>query len=193
MELVDVIDSKSIGPKPCRFESDHEHQKGLYEPNWFFFYKERANMKVIFLDFNGVLDTYENMDEINIDNLRRLKYIVDETDAKVVISSSLKNSYYYTGHFSKHLQNIMKEIENIGIEIIGITPYAKEREEEIKIYLKEHPEIEAYCILDDDYEMEELREHLVKLPPQMQIGQVGLEDIHTDMAIKILTKTSKKK
>lgn len=54
-------------------------------------------MNVIFLDFNGVLDTYENMDEINKENLQRLKHITEETNAKVVISSSLKNSYYYTG------------------------------------------------------------------------------------------------
>ena len=45
-------------------------------------------MNVIFLDFNGVLDTYENMDEINEGNLQRLKHIVDETNAKIVISSS---------------------------------------------------------------------------------------------------------
>lgn len=45
-------------------------------------------MNVIFLDFNGVLDTYENMDEINKENLQRLKHIIEETNAKVVISSS---------------------------------------------------------------------------------------------------------
>ncbi len=61
------------------------------------------NMNVIFLNFNGVLDTYENMDEINRGNLQRLKHIVDETNAKVVISSFLKNSYYYTGYFSQYL------------------------------------------------------------------------------------------
>jgi len=149
-------------------------------------------MKVIFLDFNGVLDTYDNIDQINKDNLLRLKHIVDETQANIVISSSLKNSYYYTGHFSRHLQNIIQEIKNIGIKIIGITPYIGDREEEIKLYLKEHPEIEAYCILDDDYEMEELKDNLVKLPPQMQIGQVGLDDLHASMAIKILNRTNKK-
>lgn len=149
-------------------------------------------MKVIFLDFNGVLDTYENMDVINEDNLRRLKHIVDVTQAKIVISSSLKNSYFYTGHFSKFLQNIIYEIENSGIEIIGITPYLGNREAEIKLYLEMHPEINSYCIIDDDYEMEDLNENLVKLPSQMQIGQTGLEDIHVDMAVKILCRNHKK-
>ncbi len=145
-------------------------------------------MKVIFLDFNGVLDTYENMDEINRDNLMRLKCIVDKTNAKIVISSSLKNSYYITGRFSKRLQNIIKEIESVGIEVIGITPYLKTREEEIKSYLSYHPEIEAFCILDDDFEMESLKDNLVKLPSQMQIDQSGLEDEHIHMAIRILLK-----
>lgn len=145
-------------------------------------------MKVIFLDFNGVLDTYENMDEINEDNLRRLKHIVDITDSKVVISSSLKNSYYYTGYFTNHMKYIMNEIKHIGIEIIGITPKAENREEEIKLYLKKHPEVEAFCILDDDYEMESLKENLVKLPSQNTIGQMGLNDTYMKQAIKILSK-----
>jgi len=146
-------------------------------------------MKVVFLDFNGVLDTCENMDQIDKENLERLKYIVDKTGAKIVISSSLKNSYYFTGHFSKHLQKIIQEIESVGIEIIGITPYVGDREKEIELYLAGHPEIDTYCILDDDYEMEALKENLVKLPPQMQIGQDGLNDEHVDLAIKILNKS----
>jgi len=145
-------------------------------------------MNIIFLDFNGVLDTYENIDEINIDNLKRLKYIVDETESKVVISSSLKNSYYYTGHYSVFLQKIVNEIENIGIEVIDITPKANTREEEIKLYLNLHPEVSNYCILDDDYEMESLKENLVKLPLQGK-GSEGLNDIHMNKAIKILKRT----
>lgn len=46
-------------------------------------------MKVIFLDFNGVLDTYYSLDEIDKDNLLRLKKIVSDTGASIVISSSI--------------------------------------------------------------------------------------------------------
>lgn len=143
-------------------------------------------MKVIFLDFNGVLDTYDNMDEINPQNLNRLKHIVDECNAKVVISSSLKNSYYKTGQFSKKLTQIVKELQEVGIKIIGITPQANNRQEEIELYLENHPEVQQFCILDDDYEMERLNEHLVKLPSQQEEGQLGLDDVHMNMAIKIL-------
>lgn len=150
-------------------------------------------MKIIFLDFNGVLDTYENMDKIDPDNLKRLKHIIDETNSKVVISSSLKKSYFYTGHLSKRLENIIKILENTGIEVIDITPNSDTRENEIKLYLEQHPEIENYCIIDDDYEMEQLKNHLIKLPSQMQVGQTGLDDYHMNMAIKILKRPPKYK
>lgn len=149
-------------------------------------------MNIIFLDFNGVLDTYDNMDIINKDNLNRLKRITEVTSSKVVISSSLKNSYFYTGHFSKNLKNIIEEIRSVGIEVIGITPKANTREEEIELYLQQHPEIDNFCILDDDYEMEKLKDNLVKLPSQMTEGQTGLNETHVERAINILNGFNKK-
>lgn len=149
-------------------------------------------MKIIFLDFNGVLDTYDNMNEIDQNNLKRLKYIIDKTNAKVVISSSIKNSYYYTGSFNKHLINIIKTLEKASIEVIGITPLASNREEEIRLYLDSHSEIQNFCIIDDDYYMETFKEHMVKLPSQMEIGQMGLDDFHMNMAIEILNNLDKK-
>ena len=148
-------------------------------------------MKVIFLDINGVLDTYDNMDEINSNNLNRLKYIISKTNAKVVISSSLKDSFYYTGHFSEHLKSIIETLQTARIEVIGITPKAENRETEIALYLQSHPEIENFCIIDDDYYMESFKEHLVKLPPQMTEGQMGLDDYHMYLSIKILNKNTK--
>lgn len=150
-------------------------------------------MKVIFLDFNGVLDTYENMDVIDKNNLLRLKTIVDETDSKVVISSSLKNSYYITGHLSKKLLAIIKDIEKEKIEVIGITPNSDIRENEIQLYLDKHPEVENFCIIDDDYYMESFKDNLVKLPLQSEENPNGLEDKHVDLAIHILNNQLYKK
>lgn len=143
-------------------------------------------MKVIFLDFNGVLDTYEEMNIINKENLERLKKIVYLTDSYVVISSSIKNSFYYGGFYSKTYLYVVSELEKAGIKVIGITPHAKTREEEIKIYLSEHKNIENYCIIDDDYDMESMKENMVKLPSQNNINQVGLDQESTLKAIKIL-------
>lgn len=143
-------------------------------------------MNVIFLDINGVLDTYDNMDVIDTGNLNRLKQLVDMFNAKVVISSSLKNSFYLTGHYSKLLQGIMDTLLEAGIDVLGITPRGNSREEEIKMYLSHHPEISNYCILDDDYDMESLKEHLVRLPMQMSEGQKGFTQEYMDQAIGIL-------
>lgn len=143
-------------------------------------------MNVIFLDFNGVLDTYEEMDIINKDNLLRLKKIVDETDPKIVISSSLKNNSYnegvYTNNLVKYLINPLKEV---GIEVIGITPNKDTREEEITEYLVNHPEINNFLILDDEYEFNKYKNNFIKLD---YLGN-GLEDKHINKAIKILKKT----
>jgi hypothetical protein len=143
-------------------------------------------MNVVFLDINGVLDTHENMDVIDHGNLSRLKQLIDMFDAKVVISSSLKNIFYLTGHYSKLLQGIIDTLLESGIDVVGITPQGSNREEEIKMYLSNHPEISNYCILDDDYDMESLREHLVKLPMQMNEGQNGFTQEYLDKAVGIL-------
>lgn len=143
-------------------------------------------MNVVFLDINGVLDTHENMDVIDHGNLSRLKQLIDMFDAKVVISSSLKNTFYLTGHYSRLLQGIIDTLLASGIDVVGITPQGSNREEEIKMYLSNHPEISNYCILDDDYDMESLREHLVKLPMQMNEGQNGFTQEYLDKAVGIL-------
>lgn len=146
-------------------------------------------MKVIFLDFNGVLDTWFEMNEINYDNLQRLKWIVQETGAKVVISSSIKGNYVVTGIMGPMLLKVVNRLLDEGIDVIGVTPNEDTREHEIMMYLHEHPEVENYVILDDDYDMEQLATHLVKLPCQ-NIGQsqLGLQREYADAAIKILGK-----
>ena len=150
-------------------------------------------MNVIFLDFNGVLDTNEKMDEIEKDNLLRLKNIVEKTNSKIVISSSIKNNYVKTGKMGKLLNNLLITLEKESIEVIGFTPYLGNREEEIRLYLEEHEEIENFCILDDDYYMESFKDNLVKLPCQIEIGQKGLDDYYMNLAIQILKKEKHKK
>lgn len=145
-------------------------------------------MNVIFLDFNGVLDTSSNMDVIDEGNLMRLKELTQLTQAKVVISSSLKNSYYYTGRYSRLLQSIIDTLLENGIDVIGITPKAESREEEIQLYLSNHPEIDNFCIIDDDYDMSSFKDNLVKLPMQMEDGQMGFTQEYADRALEILMK-----
>lgn len=144
-------------------------------------------MKVIFLDFNGILDTYENMDVIDSDNLNRLKRIVDECNAKVVLTTSNKNNYYRSGMIRGILKYIIDSLLEAGIDVIGMVPMLDSREDEIHAYLAMHPEVEAFVILDDDYDMPSFRDNLILLPSQMiGIEQRGLEDEHVEKAISIL-------
>ena len=142
-------------------------------------------MKVIFLDFNGVLDTYENMCEVDAENLNILKEVIDETGAKVVISSSIKNTYFYAGHHNKVMEYLIDVLTKNNIEIYGLTPWLKNREKEIQNYLKNNPDISEYCIIDDDFYFESMKEHMVKLKHQL-LGGNGLKEIDKSQIIKIL-------
>ncbi len=147
-------------------------------------------MKIIFLDFNGILDTWENFDVIDESNLKRLQRIVVETEAKVVITSSCKNNYNRTGVMGPILKMLVETLLVSGIDVVGIVPNSSTREEEIAMYLEVHPEIENFVILDDDYDMLRFKDNLIKLPSQsVGIGQNGLEDKHVDDAIRILGKS----
>lgn len=137
-------------------------------------------MKVIFLDFNGIVDTYEDLDVINMGNLNRLKKLCEETGSRIVYTSS--------GRFSRFGRELINEMLTNGLDIIDITPKIdNKREEEIKMYLNCNPQIENYCILDDDFDMPSMKEHLVKLPVQSP-GSLGFTEEYYEQALKILSK-----
>lgn len=142
-------------------------------------------MKVIFLDFNGVLDTYENMDTIDEINLHILINAIKKTEAKVVITSSNKNVFYRIGKHNKIMINLLNTLKQNNIEILGITKYLNTREEEILDYLKTHPQITHYCILDDDYIFESMKEHQIKLTNQMDGGN-GLQETSIEEIVRKL-------
>lgn len=132
-------------------------------------------INVLFLDFNGVLDTYDNMDVIDYENLSILKELVYKTNSKIVISSSIRSTYFYTGKHNKIMIYLLETLKNNNIDVYGITPKLESREEEIKTYLKNHPEIDNYYIIDDDYYFESMSEHMIKLKSQMDGGN-GLKE-----------------
>lgn len=127
-------------------------------------------MKIIFLDIDGVLNSekfYKNeaqhekwkraesegysreeQDAIaNIDpeSVKWLNYIINKTNAELVISS--------TWRFD---ENLKIKLSFMGIKpFIGITPKTWERHRgtEIQMWLDRHPEVFNYVILDDDCDM----------------------------------------
>ena len=114
-------------------------------------------MKVIFLDFDGVI-TIPPKWHIRPEKIKWIKKIVDETGAKIVVSSSWRMS---TVEKTKEIildkpkrcpQNKMLHwfVDNL----YDVThTYKGLRGEEIKDWLNEHPEVENYVIIDDDDDM----------------------------------------
>lgn len=143
-------------------------------------------MKVIFLDFDGVINDWESFNEVNIKNVLNLKKIVESTNAKIVVTSSTKYS------FQRPNSNIKREdttcykyirvLNYLGIQIYDFTPYiGGNREKEIIEYLKMNEEIEEYLILDDDYVIDSLKEHEVFIDLNK-----GICDEHIIPSINIL-------
>jgi hypothetical protein len=135
-------------------------------------------MKIIFLDFDGVLNStrsfitskrgtpngrWSTLDEMNIATIDPVSVglvndLAERTGAEFVISSSHRK--YFMKHNEIDLPRLRQYFRDVGIEgnIIGATPrnyrpYST-RGDEIKEWLDGFLEpIEAYVILDDDSDM----------------------------------------
>ena len=135
-------------------------------------------MNVIFLDYDGVLITVHYKSDADAE--RRIKILADickEFDCKVVIEASCKDSYNFeTGEIDGEWPNFVYNcFKKYGIECIGRTPTISKRtspvsyieiwkEYEIMAYLKEHPEIKHYVVIDDNEgkDLGLVKDHLVK-------------------------------
>lgn len=126
-------------------------------------------MNVIFLDFDGVINTLNSIFPPKEDDNaleKRVKILGDickKYDCKIVIESSHKK---YIDEETletdlKWIQNYFNLFKKYGIECVGRTPCIKTeikpgkyvdiwKENEILEYLKMHPEVERFCIIDDD-------------------------------------------
>ncbi|GIM62127.1 HAD domain-containing protein [Capnocytophaga canis] len=137
--------------------------------------------KIIFLDFDGVLNSGDNsralsrlsFDDPAITNtfiagfefdercVRWLTYIINSTGAKIVVSSSWRLNYTL-----EEMRAIWKHF-NLPGELIGYTPFIDnefaeifdgaeikpvERGKEIEMWLNRN-KTDKYCIIDDDFDM----------------------------------------
>ena len=169
-------------------------------------------MNVIFLDFDGVIDTIHH--NSNIDVEKRIAILADickEYNCKVVIEAAAKNAIdentmEIEGEWVNFIFNLFKKY---GIECIGRTPNVKKKynsisytsmwkEDEIRLYLFRHPEIEHYCIIDDDdlapnnSDLNKVRDHLVKtIYFSENDKEEGLLEVHKEKVGKILKKDNK--
>jgi hypothetical protein len=117
-------------------------------------------MKVIFLDFDGVLNSEASFRyELRRKNNRvpdslsdvccsNLQYILDQdADVKLVISSTWRKM-----HTMEELRNFLSGRFINPSKIIGKTPsvFSGHRGHEIKLWLEENPNVTKYVVIDDD-------------------------------------------
>ena len=150
-------------------------------------------MKIIFLDIDGVLVSWDDYDrrceglkeeekpkfgDIEERPLMLLKELIEATEAKVVLSSSWRNSNYLT-------DKVRNSLATIGVSLHDVTPRLMDgdRADEIRAWLKDK-EVESFVILDDDsfeFEKNELSNNLIKTTMDS-----GLQKEHVTSAIQIL-------
>lgn len=184
-------------------------------------------MNVIFLDFEGVLDTYGDMvlelycgvpkEVIRKRVERRIAILADicrEYDCKVVIEAAAKSNIddetLEIIEPSERLEFYFSMFKKYGIEVIGKTPdveiketresstliHSMNKQIEIMLYLYRHPEIDYFCVIDDDDEasiyhrksdLEKVKNHLVRtLDFQDNPDEEGLLERHKELVGRAL-------
>ena len=155
---------------------------------------------IIFLDIDGVLnsdkyfssiedkeDTYTDpvaklLLDIDMTKVKLLLKVVRISHAKIVISSTWRRMKLYP--------SIKEALINIGLPIVGETPFlAGQRGEEIRAYLADN-QVDNFCIIDDEVfkDYQELEDNLIKT----NFYQDGLTEEICHKIIKKLNKERKK-
>jgi hypothetical protein len=189
-------------------------------------------MKVIFIDFDGVINTLQDFYDYSTNKidkktleakkLKRIKILSDvckKYGAKVVIESAHKDLIDEDTLETEidWIQEIFDILKTNGIEVVGRTPCLEDfkedydgnppiwKEDEILEYLRRHPEIDSYCVIDDDdlvtiparkegdfskSDLNKVRDHLVTIYPigDNKLFDVGLQEYHKEEIGKILEK-----
>lgn len=154
------------------------------------------NMKVIFLDIDGVLNNNNTREVVtggiiglNKQCCEQLKRVVDTTKAEIVLVSTWKmwwsTDYDKCKYDGKYLSDTLAEY---GISILDKTdgPCGEGRGQGILDYLESHSDIESYIIIDDEifdnYNCSAIKDRLVKT----SFYGYGLNQELADKAIKLL-------
>lgn len=140
-------------------------------------------MKVIFLDFDGVMNTAKHCskpgywkDPCDTPHVEVLNTIIERTGAKVVISSVWRMD---------GIDNCRMYLGNKGFkgEIIGTTPVDSKngdtRGHEIQEWMDTHPGVEKFVVLDDDTDMTGVERWFVHID-----RTTGLTEDHIPLVLK---------
>lgn len=149
-------------------------------------------MKVIFLDFDGVLNSRDYRDihgssgaGIDKSKLPLLKKLIDSTGAKIVLSTSLRTYWDKDPNKCDHYGKIINEtFAMFGLEVYDKTPISDNgrREDEILQWIVDNLGIKNYVVIDDGFlSANYINKHFVQTS-----DAEGLQETHIDKAIKIL-------
>ena len=155
-------------------------------------------MKVVFLDFDGVITTPETKWNIGLVYVKRIKEICDKTGAKLVISSSwqryagTKNmsreervDHWLKGILMKGYRGYIKKFfKDYTYDMSGrfYGEFGNNRGSDIKSWLTRNPDVTNYVIIDDEDDM--MDEQLFNF---VQTDYVfGIQDKEVKLAIDVL-------
>lgn len=153
-------------------------------------------IKVIFLDVDGVLNCSRTTKRLSCASeflfadtrkILRLRKIVEETGAKLVLSSTWRFGAHPRALYTEResLRELAAEFRRLRCPLwFDITPYLPQakRQKEIYAWLKQHPEVDDFIILDDvGEELMWYWDHLVLTDPR-----IGLNNERMEQAIKML-------
>lgn len=150
-------------------------------------------MYVVFLDVDGVLisgnDIKEyrkrNSDKKNVNiydafpikKLKLLSILINNTNAKIVLTSTLRLGEMFGDNYMGGAYLKLKyALQLYGLDIYDITPFNNcSKEKEIKEYLVNHDEISDYVIIDDE-DMPSLSSHLLRTNYEKGIDRSIIEE-----------------
>lgn len=148
-------------------------------------------MKVIFLDFDGVLNAEADFCRHGVcilpPKIRLLKQIVDATGAKIILSTSWREHWSAdTGRCDDTGLLINRIFAEYDLRIWDKTPQQPPRREaQIKSWLDSHNETEGFVVLDDALlSADFLDGHFIKTSGYFG----GLDETDVQTAIRILGK-----
>ncbi len=138
-------------------------------------------MKIIFLDIDGVLNSFASIAEnvhLVSDKCLHMRLIIKATGAKVVVSSTWR-----IGETVPILDMMLWRSGMPYQSVIDVTPQLEGiRGNEIEAWLKEHDEVSRYCIIDDDSDFHDYQKRYF-VQTRMEHGLIAR---HCEQVIKIL-------
>lgn len=141
-------------------------------------------MNVVFLDYDGVVNTpmwdsdgkrctYSSASDNKVNNFQAVQWVSEfcqKYEYGIVVTSTWRC-------WDNYKDCLINGGLRKGIPILGRTPHLfnRTRGDEIQMYLDSHPEIENFLIFDDDSDMGNLKEHLVKTDTTIGFSMVNYE------------------